>query len=205
MIGAVFMTSESAALASVATATHMMADAMPLSGASVTIPHKQKILRYLDIVDPLARRIGAVNTVFRKNGKWRGLNTDVQGIIGPLSKKIRLGKSSVLVVGNGGAARGAAFALADSGAKVAIVGRNADRVRALAKACNAEAKTKSLAGDERKTFMKGCLSAKAGAAESDGKALSPQQQKMKDCNAQAKTKSLAGAERKKFMSGCLKG
>lgn len=73
------------------------------------------------------------------------------------------------------------------------------------KACNAEAKTKSLAGDERKTFMKGCLSAKAGAAESDGKALSPQQQKMKDCNAQAKTKSLAGAERKKFMSGCLKG
>jgi 3-dehydroquinate dehydratase/shikimate dehydrogenase len=117
----------------------LFASKMPIAGFSVTIPHKQKILRYLDIVDPLARRIGAVNTVFRKNGKWRGLNTDVQGIIGPLSKKVRLGKSSVLVVGNGGAARGAAFALADSGAKVAIVGRNADRVRALAKACNAEA------------------------------------------------------------------
>ncbi len=117
----------------------LFAGKMPIAGFSVTIPHKQKILRYLDIVDPLARRIGAVNTVFRKAGKWRGLNTDVQGIIGPLSKKIRLGKSSVLVVGNGGAARGAAFALADSGAKVAIVGRNADRVRALAKACNAEA------------------------------------------------------------------
>ncbi|MFN7936372.1 MAG: shikimate dehydrogenase [Bryobacteraceae bacterium] len=117
----------------------LFASKMPIAGFSVTIPHKQKILRYLDIVDPLARRIGAVNTVFRKNGKWRGLNTDIQGIIGPLSKKIRLGKSSVLVVGNGGAARGAAFALADSGAKVAIVGRNADRVRALAKACNAEA------------------------------------------------------------------
>ncbi|MBL8217978.1 MAG: shikimate dehydrogenase [Bryobacterales bacterium] len=117
----------------------LFANKMPISGFSVTIPHKQKILRYLDIVDPLARRIGAVNTVFKKNGKWRGLNTDVQGIVGPLSKKIRLGKSSVLVVGNGGAARGAAFALADGGAKVAIVGRNADRVRALAKACNAEA------------------------------------------------------------------
>ncbi len=117
----------------------LFASKMPIAGFSVTIPHKQKILRYLDIVDPLARRIGAVNTVFRKNGKWRGLNTDVQGIIGPLSKKVRLGKSSVLVVGNGGAARGAAFALADSGAKVSIVGRNADRVRALAKACNAEA------------------------------------------------------------------
>jgi len=117
----------------------LFANKMPIAGFSVTIPHKQKILRYLDIVDPLARRIGAVNTVFKKNGKWRGLNTDVQGIVGPLSKKIRLGKSSVLVVGNGGAARGAAFALADGGAKVAIVGRNADRVRALAKACNAEA------------------------------------------------------------------
>jgi len=117
----------------------LFADKMPVAGFSVTIPHKQKILRYLDIVDPLARRIGAVNTVFRKGGKWRGLNTDVQGVIGPLSKKLRLGKSSVLVAGNGGAARSAAFALTDAGAKVAIVGRNADRVRALAKACNAEA------------------------------------------------------------------
>ena len=51
---------------------------------------------------------------------------------------VRLGKSSVLVVGNGGAARGAAFALAAAGAKLAITGRNLDRVRALAKACDAE-------------------------------------------------------------------
>jgi 3-dehydroquinate dehydratase / shikimate dehydrogenase len=117
----------------------LFADKMPITGFSVTIPHKQKILRYLDFVDPLARRIGAVNTVYRKAGKWRGLNTDVQGVIGPLTKKLRLGKSTVLVAGNGGAARSAAFALTDAGAKVAIVGRNADRVRALAKACNAEA------------------------------------------------------------------
>ncbi|MBL8212706.1 MAG: shikimate dehydrogenase [Bryobacterales bacterium] len=116
----------------------LFAEKMPISGFSVTIPHKQKILRYLDTVDPLARRIGAVNTVFRKAGKWRGLNTDVQGVLGPLSKRVKLAKSSVLVIGNGGAARGAAFALADAGAKVSLVGRNADRVRALAKACNAE-------------------------------------------------------------------
>lgn len=116
----------------------LFADKMPVAGFSVTIPHKQKIIRYLDIVDPIARRIGAVNTVFKKAGKWRGSNTDVQGIVGPLAKKLRLGKSTVLVVGNGGAARGAAFALSDAGAKVSIVGRNADRVRALAKACNAE-------------------------------------------------------------------
>ena len=46
-----------------------MAAKLPLAGFSVTIPHKQKIIRYLDVVDPLARRIGAVNTVWRKAGK----------------------------------------------------------------------------------------------------------------------------------------
>ena len=115
-----------------------LADNLGISGFSVTIPHKEKIIRYLDIVDPLARRIGAVNTVWRKAGKWRGTNTDAGGVTVPLGKKIRLGKSSVLLVGNGGAARGAAFALVDSGAKVSIVGRNPDRVRALAKMCGAE-------------------------------------------------------------------
>jgi 3-dehydroquinate dehydratase / shikimate dehydrogenase len=115
------------------------ANALPISGFSVTIPHKQKILRYLDIVDPLARRIGAVNTVWRKGGKWRGTNTDADGVTVPLSKHLRLAKSRVLLVGNGGAARGAAYALTAGGAKLSIVGRNPDRVRALAKACDAEA------------------------------------------------------------------
>jgi 3-dehydroquinate dehydratase/shikimate dehydrogenase len=104
----------------------------------VTIPHKQKVLRYLDVVDPLARRIGAVNTIWRKSGKWRGANTDAEAITIPLARKLRLPKSSVLLVGNGGAARGAAYALVGSGAKVSIVGRNPDRVRSLAKACGAE-------------------------------------------------------------------
>lgn len=116
----------------------LLAEKLPIAGFSVTIPHKQKVLRYLDFVDSLARRIGAVNTVWRKGGKWRGCNTDVDGVLGPLSKKIRLAKARVLVVGNGGAARSAAFALSDAGARVAITGRNPDRVRALAKACNAE-------------------------------------------------------------------
>jgi 3-dehydroquinate dehydratase/shikimate dehydrogenase len=115
-----------------------LADKLPIAGFSVTIPHKQKIMRYLDVVDPLARRIGAVNTVWRKAGKWRGTNTDAEGVTVPLGKRIRLAKSSVLLVGNGGAARGAAFALVDAGAKVSIVGRNPDRVRALAKVCGAE-------------------------------------------------------------------
>jgi 3-dehydroquinate dehydratase/shikimate dehydrogenase len=117
----------------------VIAEKLPIAGFSVTIPHKQKIIRYLDIVDPLARRIGAVNTVWRKAGKWRGCNTDVDGVLMPLKKRIHLSKSSILIVGNGGAARGAAFALADAGAAVSIVGRNPDRVRALCKACGATA------------------------------------------------------------------
>ncbi|NCE90790.1 PsiF family protein [Pseudomonas sp. L13] len=67
--------------------------------------------------------------------------------------------------------------------------------------CNAEATTKTLKGDERKTFMKTCLSAPAA---NDAKTLTAQQQKMKDCNASAKTQALAGDARKTFMSTCLK-
>lgn len=122
-----------------------LADKLPVAGFSVTIPHKQKIMRYLDIVDPLSRRIGAVNTVWKKAGKWRGTNTDAEAVTIPLGKKIRLSKSSVLLAGNGGAARSAAYALIDAGAKVSIVGRNPDRVRSFAKACGAEALTRAQA------------------------------------------------------------
>ena len=75
-----------------------LAAKLPVSGFSVTIPHKQKILRYLDYVEPLAKRIGAVNTVWRKAGRWRGTNTDVDGILKPFSKHVRLGHATVLVV-----------------------------------------------------------------------------------------------------------
>jgi 3-dehydroquinate dehydratase/shikimate dehydrogenase len=115
-----------------------LAELLPVAGISVTIPHKEKVLRHLDVVEPLARRIGAVNTVWRKAGKWRGTNTDVEGIVAPLARLLTPSKSSILVVGTGGAARAAAFALADRGARVAVVGRNAERARALAKACGAE-------------------------------------------------------------------
>lgn len=115
-----------------------MAEKLPVAGFSVTIPHKQKIVHYLDAVDALARRIGAVNTVWRKAGRWRGTNTDAEGVRAPLERRLNLARASILLVGNGGAARSAAFALVDAGARVSIVGRNPDRVRALAKACGAE-------------------------------------------------------------------
>ena len=75
------------------------------------------------------------------------------------------------------------------------------------KACNADAKDKK--GDERKAFMKQCLSAKkpqeGSAMTAQQPEMTSQQQKMKSCNAEAKAKALAGDERKKFMSTCLKG
>lgn len=75
--------------------------------------------------------------------------------------------------------------------------------------CNKEAK--DMKGDERKAFMKSCLSGKPAAeAKTEAKTeakkeLTPQQQKMQDCNKEAKAKEMKGDERKKFMSGCLKG
>lgn len=73
------------------------------------------------------------------------------------------------------------------------------------KTCNADAKTKALKGDERKAFMKECLSNKpaapAAAAATEGKAA--QQSKMKTCNADPKAKTLKGDERKAFMKECL--
>jgi len=77
-------------------------------------------------------------------------------------------------------------------ASAALAGPQQERM----KTCNADAKTKNLAGDERKAFMKECLSGGGAKATS-------QQEKMKSCNAEAKTKALKGDERKKFMSSCL--
>ena len=101
-------------------------------------------MRYLDTIDPLARRIGAVNTVWKKAGKWRGTNTDIYGVTGPLSAKIKLAKANVLVAGTGGAARGAAFALVDAGANVTVTGRAFEKAKALARATGAE----SIAAEE---------------------------------------------------------
>ena len=71
------------------------------------------------------------------------------------------------------------------------------------KSCNTDAKTKALKGQDRKDFMKTCLSAGGNAKAADEKALTPQQQKMKNCNADAKTKALKGQPRKDFMKTCL--
>jgi 3-dehydroquinate dehydratase/shikimate dehydrogenase len=114
---------------------------MPVHGFSVTIPHKQRILNHLDIVGPLAKRIGAVNTVWRKAGKWRGANTDAEGVLKPLSRHLRLARSSILIAGYGGAARAAAIALSDAAAHITVTGRNTKKAQALAAAVKGEAIT----------------------------------------------------------------
>lgn len=105
-----------------------------VAGFSVTLPHKQAILRHLDGCDPLARAIGAVNTVVvRGGGKLYGYNTDYVGVLTALSRRIPLRGSRVLIVGAGGAARAVAFALGESGASVCITARRYSKAKELAR------------------------------------------------------------------------
>ncbi len=111
---------------------------IPLQGVSITMPHKQAILPYLEHTDPLSAQIGACNTVLRQGGKLYGFNTDVQGILIPLQKRIALKDAKVLVLGAGGAARAAVFALRDKGADVSILNRTPETAARLAKQAGAK-------------------------------------------------------------------
>jgi 3-dehydroquinate dehydratase / shikimate dehydrogenase len=109
-------------------------------GFAVTLPHKQAIIHHLAECDPLAARIGAVNTVVvRGNGKLYGYNTDYVGVLRALESRVRLAASRVLLIGAGGAARAAAFALAEAGAVVCIWARREAQSKALARAVGGEA------------------------------------------------------------------
>jgi 3-dehydroquinate dehydratase/shikimate dehydrogenase len=110
-----------------------------IAGFSVTLPHKERILRYLDECDTLAAEIGAVNTVVVRAGKLCGYNTDFTGVLRAIERRLPLSSSSVLLVGAGGAARAAAFALARAGGAVSIWARRPQRACALARAIGGEA------------------------------------------------------------------
>jgi len=110
-----------------------------LRGISVTIPHKQSFLKYLDDCQPMAARIGAVNTVVvARNGKLRGSNTDYLGVLRALEGKLKLCGARALIFGAGGSARAAAFALVNAGAEVLISARREAAARELARACGAQ-------------------------------------------------------------------
>jgi 3-dehydroquinate dehydratase/shikimate dehydrogenase len=113
---------------------------LDIRGFSVTLPHKERIIRHLDGCDPLAARIGAVNTVVvRGGGKLYGYNTDYVGVLRSLEQRMPLRGSRVLIVGAGGAARAVAFALAQAGAAVFVCARRDTRAKSLSRAVGGEA------------------------------------------------------------------
>lgn len=111
--------------------------ALSFSGVSVTVPHKVAILPLLDSIDPVAQKIGAVNTlVFRQRADGRvrctGVNTDWLGANQALEQVIPLKGASVLLLGAGGAARAVGFGLKEAGAQLLVHNRGEERGRALA-------------------------------------------------------------------------
>ncbi|MDR3237164.1 MAG: shikimate dehydrogenase [Spirochaetia bacterium] len=104
-----------------------------IAGASVTIPFKVDVMKYIDEADILAEDIGAVNTLLNKDGIIKGFNTDGTGACAAITESgMRLESSSALVIGNGGAAKAVAWSLLFNGCGVMLTGRNAERVSALA-------------------------------------------------------------------------
>lgn len=103
--------------------------ALGYSGASVTIPFKEKIIPFLDQLTDIARDIGSVNTLFWKDGKLTGDNTDAPGFYKALSAAVAVKKKNIAVFGSGGSARAVLFGLAYYGDpdRIFIVARNADR------------------------------------------------------------------------------
>ena len=91
------------------------------SGLNVTIPYKEAIIPYLDALDGIAKVIGAVNTVVRREGKLIGYNTDYYGLFKLIQyHKLSIKNKSVLIVGNGGAAKTATLLMHNLGASSVV-------------------------------------------------------------------------------------
>lgn len=104
--------------------------ALLLDGFNVTVPYKEKMMRYADRLTPEAKAVGAVNTVFKTGRQWSAANTDVYGFVNSLKKDagFKIKGSRCVVLGGGGAARAAVWALISQGAEaVTIVNRTRSR------------------------------------------------------------------------------
>ena len=112
--------------------------AIGVCGVSVTIPHKEAVLEYLDDIEPVARKIGAVNTLLIEDRHIHGYNTDWIGANKALETVIDLPGSTVLLLGAGGSARAIGFGLLEKGATVIIANRTLAKGRALAGDLNCE-------------------------------------------------------------------
>lgn len=130
-------------------------------GINITIPHKESVVPYLDHCDPLARNIGAVNTVVFVEGKTYGYNTDAPGFLLALRQEwnFSVANKSVAIIGAGGTARALAVAMAHGGVKrLGVANRtmaNAQQVVSLASS-RCEAKSYLLNSVEMRTFFSQC-------------------------------------------------
>ncbi len=104
-------------------------------GLSVTIPHKQAVIEHLDEIDPLAAKVGSVNTITRERGRLIGSTTDGLGTLRAFADAgVVLAGKRILFLGAGGAVRAVAFAMADEAraASITLLGRSRAKVQALA-------------------------------------------------------------------------
>ncbi len=106
--------------------------ALGIRGLGVTMPHKIRIMEFLDDIDDTARRIGAVNTVVNEDGALTGHNVDWIGAVRALEERTPLAGKRAAVVGAGGGARSIVHGLLDADCGVTLYNRSAERGRALA-------------------------------------------------------------------------
>ena len=103
-----------------------------LRGLSVTTPHKQAVMDHVDWIDPAAKAIGAVNTVVIEGKQLNGYNTDAFGFISALKTRLpELKGARCAVIGGGGAARAAIWAMTQEGASVSVFVRDTKRAKSL--------------------------------------------------------------------------
>ncbi len=108
--------------------------ALGIVGLNVTIPHKEKIVPYLDDISEEASVIGAVNTIVNENGSLRGFNTDVNGVFATLEEyKEELNASEVSIIGCGGAARSVLYTLIRhfNPGKINLINRTVEKAESL--------------------------------------------------------------------------
>ncbi|KAB2338629.1 shikimate dehydrogenase [Cytobacillus depressus] len=124
--------------------------AIGIAGFNVTVPHKEAIIPLLDELDPLAKSIGAVNTVVNENGKLIGFNTDGSGYVrGLLEELPSLQDKKVLVIGAGGAARGIYFTMAQAGVvQLDISNRTVSKANVIVSECPFDVQSEVLNMDE---------------------------------------------------------
>jgi len=127
-----------------------------ISGFNVTIPHKIAVLQYLDEVDLLSRKAGAVNTVASIDGRFKGFNTDIQGFLQPLlNRGIDFRGLSVLLFGAGGSARAVVASLSSvTGiSKLVVANRTYNKSSELSKKAELQGLTSSVSMIEEAKVM----------------------------------------------------